>query len=161
MKKLVVFLILGILALPALSMAIEPFQVSLPGPFGGSAIVSCQDLHDYGEGDFGGACSLTYDNFSTIPGYYFTGNLEIGFSYLQGTILWLDFSDSFQINDESGNPVFTVEFPRTVSFKIDLIDGKTKEVTSFGSTGGPKVSINGILVDATPDMLDYLFPLIR
>jgi len=161
MKKIIVFLIVGILAFSFSSLASEPFQISLPGTFGGSAILSCQDVHEYGGGDLGGVCSLTYDNFSTIPGYYFTGNLELSFSYLQGTTLWVDFNDSFQINDERGNPVFIVEFPHPVSFKINLIEGRVTEVMSFEVSGEPRLSINGNLVEATPDMLDYLFPIIR
>lgn len=168
MKKLVFLTMLLVIfgASPLFSAeSLQPIDLTLRGPYGGSFRIFCDEVYPLGQGSIGGECTLTYNDLSVIPGYYFSGTLEIGFSYLESKYLWVDFDEgnSFQVKDGSGNVAFVVEFPVFISFEVEL-PNRFLRVIAPGTPQNPEggeavISINGQNIKATPDLVKYLLPI--
>ena len=132
------------------------------GPYGGTLTIEIGKIYQLGGNDIGGEGNLTYSNFSVIPGFYFDGQISIGFSVLHGEgSLWIDFYKGgfLDIRDKDGNFVYAVDFPYSISFKLSLPDLTPLDVIPYEQGGKTEILLNGNPVEVTPDIINYLLPL--
>lgn len=131
------------------------------GTYGGQLIITVHETYPLPGQDMGGEATLSYRNFSQIPGLALNGDLEVGFSLLASVnLLWIDFEGGQSltlINLQNGES-YSVTIPKTFSFLLDLTSLQCKDVESFEG-GTPLIMLNSQPIPVTCEIYPYLVKL--
>ena len=155
MRKMVLLALASFFYLSSNVLAAGGYSFNLSCPNGGKIVIGCSDIHYLPDEGSGGECTLTYQECSIFPGSLYVGEISIGYSYMPAEgVLWIDFEGGSSFSVSCDNDEFSIYFPSTLSFELQLPSFTPISLSYNGSE--PYILINGEEVVITKDILPYL-----